>query len=206
MSRFNLAKTSPKVLCLTGVLLLGTGAVTAAFASSTASASEIKGCYNNSNGGQLRVLAAGASCDLKKETPISWNIQGIQGIAGPQGIQGIQGEKGDTGATGAQGETGATGADGAVGPAGPAGATGTTGAAASTSVSVVSNSGSTASVTASCPSGRLAMGGGFNYSPIGSNQVTASQPVLNTAGQPVGWTVIQTRTPSLLTVSVTCIQ
>jgi hypothetical protein len=154
------AKTSPKVLGLTAALVLGTGAVTAVYASATTSpASEINACFNNSNGGQLRVLAAGATCDPKKETPISWNSQGIQGIQGEKGdkgdtgetgaqgiqgetgatgetgAQGIQGEKGDTGETGAQGiqgETGATGAQGEKGDTGAQGIQGETGATGAT--------------------------------------------------------------------------
>ena len=90
MSQFSFARATPKVLCLTVALVLGTGAAIV-YASTTSSASgEISACKDKN--GQLRVLAAGSACDTKKETPISWNIQGIQGP------QGIQGEKGDTGA------------------------------------------------------------------------------------------------------------
>src|SRR6476646_9422424 len=136
MSRFSLAKTSPKVLCLTAALVLGTGAVSAAIAATpTSGTGEIKGCFNNNNGGELRVLPAGASCDSKKETAISCNVQGIQGIAGaqgipgfagPQGIQGLPGLKGDTGATGETGGMGATGETGAQGEKGDAGDKGDT--------------------------------------------------------------------------------
>ena len=97
MSHFSFTKTSPKVLCLTAALVLGTGAVTAVYAAGTTSASEINACFNNSNGGQLRILAAGAACDTKKETPISWNSQGIQGIQGEQGLQGLPGAQGPQG-------------------------------------------------------------------------------------------------------------
>ena len=224
VSQFSLAKTSPKVLAITAALVLGTGAVTAAYAAST-TAGEIRGCYNVNNGGQLRVLAPGQTCDLKKETAISWNTQGIQGEAGPQGIpgldgapgaQGPQGEKGDTGdtgATGAQGEkgdTGATGATGATGPVGPAGpqgatgATGATGAAASTSVSVVTATGTTVSVTASCTGGKIAVGGGYSLNAAGNNGAVSSLPVM-TGTTPTGWTVTQKNTGTM-TVYVTCIQ
>ncbi|HKS02154.1 MAG TPA: hypothetical protein VJS86_10790, partial [Arthrobacter sp.] len=126
MSHFSISKSTPKVLCLTAALVLGTGAVTAVYASATAPpAGEISGCYNNNNGGQLRILSTGAACDTKKETPISWNSQGIQGV---QGIQGLTGETGPTGATGAQGEKGDTGETGATGPQGDTGAAGATGA------------------------------------------------------------------------------
>lgn len=128
MSHLSFTKSGPKILCVTAALVLGTGAVTAVYAAGTTSAAgEISGCYNNNNGGQLRILAAGSACDTKKETPIYWNSQGIQGIQGLQGIQGVQGEKGDTGDTGPQGiqgETGATGATGSTGEKGDTGATG----------------------------------------------------------------------------------
>ncbi|WP_314196392.1 hypothetical protein [uncultured Arthrobacter sp.] len=131
MSHFSISKSGPKVLCLTAALVLGTGAVTAVYASTTSAAGEISGCFNNNNGGQLRILSAGSTCDTKKETPISWNSQGIQGVQGIQGIagiQGIQGDKGDTGSQGIQGETGATGAQGETGDVGPQGIQGETGA------------------------------------------------------------------------------
>ena len=119
MSPLNFAKTSPKVLCLTAALVLGTGALTAAYAASTtAGTGEINGCYNINNGGQLRVLAAGQSCDLKKETAISWNLQGIQGAAGAQGIQGIPGPQGIQGLTGEAGATGIQGLQGEKGEKG----------------------------------------------------------------------------------------
>jgi hypothetical protein len=129
MSHFSISKSGPKVLCLTAALVLGTGAVTAVYASATTSAAgEISGCFNNNNGGQLRILSAGSTCDTKKETPISWNSQGIQGVQGIQGIAGIQGDKGDTGSQGIQGETGATGAQGETGDVGPQGIQGEPGA------------------------------------------------------------------------------
>jgi hypothetical protein len=104
LPNFSFAKTSPKVIGLTAALVLGTGALTAAYAATSApGAAEINGCYNINNGGQLRILSAGQTCDLKKETPISWNAQGVQGIAGPQGIQGIPGLPGPQGIQGLQG-------------------------------------------------------------------------------------------------------
>ena len=100
MSRFSLAKTSPKVLCLTAALVLGTGAFLCLRSVATSSTGEINGCYNNNNGGQLRVLPAAATCDSKKETAVSWNNQGIQGVAGAQGIPGDRRPAGDQGLTG----------------------------------------------------------------------------------------------------------
>lgn len=87
MSQFSFSRTSPKVLCLTAALVLGTGAAIAYASATTSDAGMISACSNKTSG-QLRVLSAGAACD-KKETPISWNVQGIQGV---------QGERGETGA------------------------------------------------------------------------------------------------------------
>ncbi|MEO5780999.1 MAG: hypothetical protein ABIO34_01405, partial [Arthrobacter oryzae] len=128
MSPFSFAKTSPKVLGLTAVLVLGSGAVVYANGYSTGSGGEIRGCVNKNNGGELRVLAAGATCDLKKEKPISWNIQGIQGIQGLTGADGGVGPAGLDGANGADGATGPAGANGADGATGPAGLDGANGA------------------------------------------------------------------------------
>ena len=59
-------------------------------------------------------------------------------------------------------------------------------------------------VSALCPAGKVAIGGGYSGLLTGSsNQVTASRPVAS--GQQTGWSVTQTREVAL-TVHVTCIQ
>lgn len=73
---------------------------------------------------------------------------GAQGPQGPMGVQGIPGPKGDTGNTGMQGP---------VGPQGPAGILGLTAVFASQVTST--SPGQTASVTASCTGGRIAVSG-----------------------------------------------
>ena len=63
------------------------------------------------------------------------------------------------------------------------------------------------SVAASCAGGETAVSGGFSLSSTYGNNssVVASQPVINAAGTPTGWTVTQ-RTATPMTVYVTCIQ
>lgn len=105
---------------------------------------------------------------------------GADGAVGPQGATGADGAagaQGPTGADGAVGPQGATGADGAVGPAGPTGdvgpqgptgaAGGVTGlqfvyAASYTQIPPLTNQ---ATSTASCPAGKVAIGGGYEVNP-----------------------------------------
>lgn len=97
---------------------------------------------------------------------------GAPGPKGDQGVAGLVGPKGDTGAAGpegASGATGQTGGTGAVGPMGPMGPQGTPGvggyellATPLTTVSI--NGNQTTTLTAACPAGKIAIGGGFDYS------------------------------------------
>jgi hypothetical protein len=97
---------------------------------------------------------------------------GPQGNAGPTGATGAVGAKGDTGATGSKGDTGATGATGAtgplglLGPLGPQGLPGVSGyQIVSTAPMIVSlNGNSTTTLSATCPSGKNVIGGGYESS------------------------------------------
>lgn len=131
---------------------------------------------------------------------------GPQGVAGPTGPQGLTGPTGPeglpgaTGPTGPQGPTGATGATGPQGPAGPTGATGATGATgpqgpAGTSVDTTAVLGRTLTVvtsanvtpnnfnviSANCPAGYEAVGGGVDVSNRLSSFVTGSGPTFGGA-------------------------
>jgi Collagen triple helix repeat (20 copies) len=122
--------------------------------------------------------------------------QGPQGPPGPQGQQGPQGATGQTGAqgqTGPQGPAGPTGATGPQGPAGPTGATGPQGpvgpAAATGYQQVVgtataTNSTSPETATASCPAGKIVVGGGGVLTAGARAALTQSQPTSTTT-----WTV-----------------
>lgn len=126
-------------------------------------------------GGQGATGATGASGPTGPTGPKG--DTGANGPAGPAGGTGATGPKGDTGATGATGATGPKGDSGPTGPKGDTGATGATGATGLSNFSTVNGSqtyigtsGST-TVTASCPGGTVALGGGYStYSPYGSDQ------------------------------------
>jgi hypothetical protein len=83
--------------------------------------------------------------------------QGEQGPAGPEGPQGAQGEKGDTGDTGPEGPQGDPGQDGAPGAPGLSAYEIVT-VEEARSVPVTSNF---VDISATCPSGKQVLGGGF---------------------------------------------
>lgn len=96
----------------------------------------------------------------------------VNAPAGPQGVQGIQGVQGPQGTQGQQGPTGPQGPDG---PAGPQGPVGPQGPAGSLTVVVVKAdrviaAGTTETVTATCPSGYIAINAYYQAtaSPVGS--------------------------------------
>ena len=62
----------------------------------------IHACYTTSTG-VLRVIDASVTKCAKKETALTWNVQGVQGIQGPPGVQGIQGIQGPPGVQGLPG-------------------------------------------------------------------------------------------------------
>ena len=78
------------------------------------------------------------------------------GPAGPKGDKGDAGPKGDPGAAGAKGDNG---------DRGPAGPSGISGYRVYLSNSMTLNPGKTASAIAVCPTGKKALGGGFQLSP-----------------------------------------
>jgi hypothetical protein len=92
---------------------------------------------------------------------------GPQGAKGDTGASGPQGAKGDTGATGPQGPQGDTGATGPQGTPGQQGATGASGASgyqqvnSSEQVFPTNSASAPFDVTASCPSGTVVLGGGW---------------------------------------------
>jgi len=103
--------------------------------------------------------------------------QGLQGPAGPTGATGPMGPPGDagtvgaTGATGPMGPTGPVGPEGPMGPAGPAGDPGVSGLELVTVSSAV-DSVARKNVTATCPAGKSAIGGGAE---IVAGTATAAQ-------------------------------
>jgi hypothetical protein len=119
------------------------------------------GCLKNGNLTDVGTNQP-ANCP-NNATVISWNEQGPQGLTGPVGPQGPVGE---TGATGAQGPIGPQGPVGPAGPQGPQGAQGPAGAGGLSGYQIVTAStnptvgATTQAMTAACPAGKMAIGGG----------------------------------------------
>ncbi len=81
------------------------GGIAYAASSPIDSGGVIHGCYNPTTGAMK--LRTGTTCPATgMKTPISWNSQGVQGI------QGVPGANGNDGAPGAKGDTGAPGLSG----------------------------------------------------------------------------------------------
>jgi hypothetical protein len=116
---------------------------------------------------------------------------GSQGPAGPAGPRGFPGATGPQGPVGPAGAAGAKGAAGTPGPAGPAGAKGASGVASSsvvqgTAVTSIADptAGTITSATASCPTGRVLLGGGGQVSdgePGAAGSKAASRTTATTA-------------------------
>jgi hypothetical protein len=122
------------------------------------------------------------------QTVYSAGSQGPEGPAGPRGFPGATGPQGPVGPAGA---AGAKGAAGTPGPAGPAGAKGASGVASSsvvqgTAVTSIADptAGTITSATASCPTGRVLLGGGGQVSdgePGAAGSKAASRTTATTA-------------------------
>ena len=116
--------------------------------------------------------------------------QGETGLTGPEGPQGPQGFPGPQGPPGPQGQPGLQGPQGFPGPMGPQGPAGISGI---TVVSQTNNKGPFEYFTivdALCPSGKVALGGGFNQTDSVDVHVIQSQPlVASGSGLAIGWRV-----------------
>jgi hypothetical protein len=169
------------------------------------------GCIKT-NGGTLYNVNTTAELACKNgDTPVSWNQEGPQGLQGPAGAQGEQGVPGDAGATGPMGPQGDQGPMGPVGPQGepgpvgptgpqgpqglqgPVGATGPQGPSGLAGLQWVSVTRSYGpleyftTVDATCPSGKVAISGGYSKNP--SAEVSQSAPILNSQNVATGWRV-----------------
>jgi hypothetical protein len=78
---------------LAGVVSVAAGV---AFAASSGEPSETIFACKHPSGGWLRQVAGPAQC-RRRETPVSWNVQGPKGDPGEPGAQGPKGDKGDKG-------------------------------------------------------------------------------------------------------------
>jgi hypothetical protein len=125
------------------------------------------------------------------QTVYGTGTRGAVGPAGPQGLPGPAGPQGPIGPTGAAGARGATGPVGPAGPAGPAGTKGASGVASSsvvegTAVGSIADpsTGTTTTATASCPAGRVLLGGGgqvTDVAPGAGSKAAASSSTTGTA-------------------------
>jgi hypothetical protein len=127
--------------------------------------------------------------------------QGLPGATGPQGPQGDQGPKGDTGAQGPQGDQGPKGDTGAQGPQGPKGDTGATGASGTTGATMVTHNSNAKTVTVSCPTGKVAIGGGGSSSKY---TLVQSYPTASSGSTPDGWTAVFSDATGSNTAYVIC--
>ena len=133
------------------------------------------------------------NADLEPDGPAGPQGQpGVTGTAGAQGMTGPKGDPGAQGVTGPQGDPGPQGAAGAQGPQGapgpqgdpgPQGAPGLSGYEIVTSDSMFDSS-STKLLSADCPAGKVALGGGADIFPslVDPNRDTA--PVALRASTP----------------------
>jgi hypothetical protein len=148
-----------------------------ALATIPSSSGVISGCYAKKDG-SLRVVDASAAACKTGEAALSWNQtgpQGSKGDAGPQGAAGPQGPKGDTGPAGPQGPQGDAGPAGPQGPPGP-----TTGTNYERVYRVYTVQPlATQVVTAPCPAGEKAVGGGFYEQDV---EVVESEPTDDLSG------------------------
>jgi hypothetical protein len=161
----------------------------------------IHACVKN---GELRILAANASCK-SKETPLDWNITGPQGPKGDKGDVGPQGLKGDTGDIGPQGLKGDKGDTGDIGPQGLKGDKGDPGAPGLAEYQTIPVSQAISGAggwvfDAACPAGKTAISGGYVL-PAGSN-VQESHP---RDGDPSVWRLAFTvQGPTTLKLYLQC--
>lgn len=175
----------------------------------------IRACVNPA--GQPRIVSDAEECN-PKETFLEWNVagagekgsqgepgpQGPQGEPGPEGPAGPQGEPGPQGPAGPQGEPGPEGPAGPQGEPGPQGPQGEPGISGYSQVTRYSGgdpdnppcpTNGYCAVTAACPAGTTAIGGGFAYNlPAAQFNVFQSRPIGD------GWKVIgiNNGTPGLM--------
>ena len=112
--------------------------------------------------GSLRVVDASTAQCRDDESSLAWSQIPPQGPQGSTGAQGPKGAQGDQGAPGAKGVTGDLGFPGPTGPQGPPGPPGSPFWRASWSDYVDVPPLGDVTVSAACPAGEQAAGGGFD--------------------------------------------
>jgi hypothetical protein len=110
-------------------------------------------------------------------------IASLKGARGPQGAPGAPGSPGPKGERGEAGARGPAGVAGPAGPAGPQGAKGVSGYQVVVTGGSLVAAGNSVTQTATCPSGKKALGGGLSTNaPSSGMTVTQSAPLDDGAG------------------------
>jgi len=165
---------SKRKLAVFGLLAVAAVGAGTAYATIPDGNGVIHACYQRS-GGSLRVIDSSVTNCGSKETSLNWNVQGAQGPQGPAGPPGPAGPAGTPGAEGPPGPQGPEGPQGAAGPPGP----GVSQYEVATGIAFLQpGTGDTA--TASCPTGKKVLGGGFTFFGfLGELDLAKSSPALD---------------------------
>lgn len=150
-----------RTAALVVVVALGAGAFGGgAFAALDVGGTEAIHACRNAATGAVRIVEEGTEC-RPSEASLMWNV------VGPTGPQGPKGDAGDQGPAGEKGEQGEVGPPGPTGPQGPAGVN----ALRTVRSSYTFAPGANRIVSAMCPSGEFAVGGGYQVTDVGGGLV-----------------------------------
>lgn len=165
-----MSKTMRTAALMIALVLVVAGAVGASAADERAGARRLTGCRNLTSGTLDQVTRGltplGGECG-EGERQVSWRVRGAPGPQGPQGPQGPVGPKGDQGVQGIPGEQGETGLPGA---------DGVSGLTQVTSNPMAVTEPALYAVTAWCPAGKVAVGGGGYGIGAGTYMMRSSRP------------------------------
>lgn len=133
-------------------------------------AAVIYGCQSTK--GEVKIVSQSTLCSSLNSkqsgtwTVLNWNGTGIQGVKGDPGVDGIDGTNGTNGIDGTNGAPGADGTNGIDGTNGTDGLNGTNGTNGVSGYEVVTQSYTVNSHdptgTATCPTGKVVIGGGID--------------------------------------------
>ena len=152
-------RRSHVAVAITAALVIAVAAGVTTAAAIDSSPPQVNACVGKLTGA-VRVVSSTTLCFGQLERPLTWAQQGSPGVPGPMGSPGSDGADGADGADGVDGTAGAVGPQGPAGPAGPGG--GIAGYEVVEGTEREIPAGGTNEVFASCPSGKVAIGGGFS--------------------------------------------
>jgi hypothetical protein len=170
-------RSGRRAAALVAAVALGAGALGGrAFATLDEGEIETMHACRNTTTGAVRVVEGASEC-RPSEVALRWNVVGP---VGPQGPMGDKGDKGDPGPPGEKGEKGDVGPPGPQGPVGPAGVN----AFRTVRSFYTFTPGESRIVSALCPSGDFAVGGGYQVTDVGGglvnderNEVAMARPL-----------------------------